>query len=872
MSTHAAAHNGRVRGTIALPLALAACSIAPAPEPPPVIHARFDPTSGVLPMPTDIVRDAAAGKLAIPSGPADVAGKTPAEVALIQILDTRDGWSTRMAAELDFSGALLPSTVGPDSIRVFDATDASAIQPVSALSPAGAPTAAPTKLTIAPPSGGWTRGHRYFIAALGGTRAGRLGGLSGEPVVADPAFWFLRVKEPLTDHADALPGATHDDRVAAAEKLEAIRIALSPYFDHLEALGIARADVAALWSFTVTQSPEIEMDKDAALMPVPSNFLLDPSAGRVALPVLSSDKPFAVSAKQALNQLDGFSLSGNLTFQLSAPIDPKTLSTTTVRLYKVGTTALEAVPITLDTREAGLLVIATPTKGPLEPSSDYLVTVTPGLKDTEGHSVAPMMPGMLALLDAPIAAGGVSQIASVDSESAARVEPVRAAVSSAFATAAASSSTEAPSRRAVAAAWQFHTMSLVGPMQKARDAAASTGVSPDPHDVSHESWTSAVVKFALPGIPLISLSVGQVYEGSITVPDFLDPITHDRRTDGGFTMRDVSFMLTIPSNAPKDRPLKVAIFGHGLMAEHHFVLALAEPLAQKGMAALSIDFPYHGDRTICVASGPQCLINPFAQTGDPICPPACAAGTTCSTDGRCTDNGGNGNHLADWPLVNYPTASGGAFVSVDDLPGTRDHMFQAVTDLSALARSIKDGDWTTAIGQPLDPTPVYVGQSLGGILGSVFVAAHPEIRRAVLNVPGAGLVDLFRQSTTFKSQIDAFLARNAVVPGTIDEETFLDAARWVLDGVDPANFAPFLIHRSIDSGEPFDPASREMIIQMATLDAIVPNSATELLERLSGVTRHDYIAEHAFLCIPIEPAYGPGTRDAAALLADGVLP
>jgi hypothetical protein len=58
---------------------------------------------------------------------------------------------------------------------------------------------------------------------------------------------------------------------------------------------------------------------------------------------------------------------------------------------------------------------------------------------------------------------------------------------------------------------------------------------------------------------------------------------------------------------------------------------------------------------------------------------------------------------------------------------------------------------------------------------------------------------------------------------------------------------------------------------MATLDFIIPNSSTKELAHIAGVQRLDYIAEHAFLVIPVEPAYPAGTRDAADFLA-GVKP
>ena len=78
------------------------------------------------------------------------------------------------------------------------------------------------------------------------------------------------------------------------------------------------------------------------------------------------------------------------------------------------------------------------------------------------------------------------------------------------------------------------------------------------------------------------------------------------------------------------------------------------------------------------------------------------------------------------------------------------------------------------------------------------------------------------------------------------------------------NMARYLVKGPL----PGQPAhQRQVLIQMATLDFIIPNANTKLLASLSGARRKDYIAEHAFLVIPVEPAYLPGGRDAADFLA-----
>jgi len=141
----------------------------------------------------------------------------------------------------------------------------------------------------------------------------------------------------------------------------------------------------------------------------------------------------------------------------------------------------------------------------------------------------------------------------------------------------------------------------------------------------------------------------------------------------------------------------------------------------------------------------------------------------------------------------------------------------------------------------------------------VFLGTNPDISRAVLNVPGAGLIPLFDDSTFFSAQLDAFFTRQHIDRASFDGRRFLTVAHWFMDAVDPQHLGPIT-------------GNRALMLQMATLDMIIPNANTELLQQVTGAPRRDYIAEHGFLTIPIEPAYFPGTSDLAAFLAGELQP
>jgi hypothetical protein len=128
----------------------------------------------------------------------------------------------------------------------------------------------------------------------------------------------------------------------------------------------------------------------------------------------------------------------------------------------------------------------------------------------------------------------------------------------------------------------------------------------------------------------------------------------------------------------------------------------------------------------------------------------------------------------------------------------------------------------------------------------MFVALSPEIDRAVLNVPGADTVDLFKDSDFFGDQIKGFFAREKITWGSGEAERFLNVARWFIDGTDPQSVATLL-------GQ-----GRRVLLQRATTDEVIPKANTFLLRDLAGVRQIDYdtgppkvIISHAFLVVPI---------------------
>ncbi len=806
--------------------------------PPPIIHARFDPDAKVIPMPTDVLRDDAAGRLDLPIDDT----LSAAEVELYEWLNTMDGWSSASAAEVEFTGEIDPATVTPDTLQVWEWRETP--QRVDGVTIEIAEDE--RSLRIVPPRTGWTRGARYVVAMRGG-EAGVEGG-AGEKVECDAAFYFLRQTERLDTpaHERAFPGDTRAERQDKAAQLEEIRADLEPMFTFFGERGIPRAEVAALWSFTVTERVELAMDEASQRMPLPIDLLVDPGTGRIHLPHAAWDTQTVMDAKDKLAAYDGFGTSMGTLFGFTGPVDPATITEDTVELWAIPAGGTPArVPATVELLADGQHVELTPTGAPLAERTRHAVIVRPGVRAADGTEIALMPAGRLLQARAPVFDGAASLVGPVDDDDAVKLERVRADTTAFLDDGAIGGD--------VLAAWTFTTMSIRAPIEQLIAAPASLGVSPDPKDVVHMTLGEAFADFPLAIGSL--LYVGDVYHGTIESPVFLDPRTRGFRQDGGHRVEDLAFTMTVPRDLPEGEPAPVVIFGHALMTERRFVLAVSDQLARRGFVVISIDMPMHGTRSHCWTEGPLSVPDPTTGELTNLASP-CEAGASCGDEGQCVDAQGNVQPMAKWPVITMPTASGAAFIEIEHISNTRDHFLQAQVDNAALLRSLQQGAWQEVIGAPIDPDRIYyAGQSLGGVLGGTFVALHPEIKDAVLNVPGADTVDMFKDSPFFSGHVDAFFTREGVEPESFDGHRFLNVARWFMDAADPASFASELT------------VNRDVLLQMATLDFIIPNSSTLTLEALSGAPRRDYVAEHAFLVIPVEPEYGRGVSDLARFLA-----
>lgn len=893
---------GRVVG-LALPvLVLASCSLALDPAPAAPVVARFDPEAGVIPVPSDVLRDREAGRLDLPIE----ADQTAAEVAFRQYLNGLEAWSTTFPAKLDFSGRVDRDTITGATFQIWrwgaaptrvDWYWSDASLPTGFAGPTVALTREKTRLEVTPPRVGWEHGATYVMFLRGGKDGAR--DVNGRPVDIDAAFYYLRLTEKLDEYQNqrAFPGDSRAARLEKAADLEEVRLQLQPFFEHFErnaapgAAAIPRDEIVSLWSFTVTTRTELCMDKASQRVPLPFDLLIDPGTGKVDLPPSSWDKPVVADGKLQANRLNGFGVGADFLFELTRAVDPKTATTQNLKLYRLSDPPQE-VPIASirvmapDSEDGEAPCQQTPVDPgcvqvllrlgddqlPLDGKTTYVVVVHDGLRGLDGQPVVPMLIGHFMMSDQPLALSGASQLESVDDADAVRLEASRAKIAQLL---------THLGRNDVVTAWPLTTMDALPALHEALGLAGKVGATPDPENVTIRQVTDAnrADSFGtlFPGDLSLAVrlayqsrldGVGRIVEGTIRSPYFLDRQTRRWRLDGTHELEAVHFVMTVPENPP--HPTPVLIFGHAIVTDRRFVLPIAGALAKKGFAAVSIDFPFHGERIACVDAGslisfpnflPADLQDLLGEGWDrpmlTMYPCKSGADATCSPDGKCLDQNGNPEGFSNIidlgsgeVVMDMKPASGAAFLDINDIPYINDHFAQALVDLGALKRSLREGYWDVAAGTSFRTDRFYyAGQSLGGIIGATYVAIEPEIARAVLNVPGCDLVDMFQESVYFGPQVDDYFNRNSVPLTSYEHERNMNVVRWLIDSVDPHTVAH--LYRA---------GARTALIQMDSGelpgvshgDFVIPNRTTRILQRVSGLPLREYPSGlHGDLVLPL---------------------
>ncbi|AWV90898.1 alpha/beta hydrolase [Bradymonas sediminis] len=815
-------------------LALSACSsdaqMEPQEQGDAVVRALWSPSERVLPTPTDLARDTQTGRLAL----ATDAQMSPAQREFNLYLNHLDGYPLGSTLKIPMSGEVFVPELG-GAFFAFDAESHRRLDVAVSFD-------AETRMIEAAPTGGVEDGlqpGRRYVFGLRGYEGG-LRGAAGEPVVADDLFYLLRSTSPIDAQLDAIPGESEEERLAAAQQLSALQQGFAPLIEQAtRAAGFGRDELAVLAEFTTSDKSTVVFDPSSGEIPQPNQLLIDASTGLIDLPIAADDPAETRHIKEVLSAYDGFSISGALVLKSTHPVARDTvLNPASVRLFE---RREDGSFEEITDLERGVLddekTFWIRPRLTLKADTDYIYLTTGALKDTRGEPlsaqpVGAMLRSKAALTDAQ---SGASQLSVIDDATAQTLEPVRQRSEALLDML----QGESVMRQEMGAAVPFHTQSAAE-LLMARRAELYT------RDVSTELMNVEVASPLARGLWLSMPLVRTIVSGELYTLDGLDPRTRRAYADGRAEERRTSFVLTIPTGVEKGEPIPVVLFGHGLMTSRELTYLIANKLAGAGYAVFSLDLPYHGDRAVCLADTD------------------CRGNASCDEVGQCKKADGSEGEVARIraPFVDaeFPISTGFAFIEVDNLVGTRDHFGQALLDLMQGYRVIKHADWAaSAEGYTLaGDDVVYLGMSLGGILGANMAALEPGIQDFVLNVPGAGFLSLIENSDAFVSIFNNALVERGAPRGSDAYFRFSNIMRWLLDPVDPLNIAHHATQEPLRYVDPQDGQTKTMppkrvLIQMAKNDGVVPNISTQILAERMGLAISTYdpsVSNHGFFFDP----------------------
>jgi len=528
-------------------------------------------------------------------------------------------------------------------------------------------------------------------------------------------------------------------------------------------------------------SPVAAFNPAGGVFPVPNSLLLTGTEdGTLNIPV--PDENDFSNPRVALNTLDGFSTiepfvadlsvrnSGQLGDDSGTPatlLDAETIQIQdSVRVFEVTVGAAGQVTGVVGELDATQMLVtavpADPTMSangsqllfvPLQPlngGTTYMVLVTNGVRDAQG---VPQQRG--------ITYDALAGSADLTGDAGALQGLIRAMLGA--------GSSAGVNANSVTLSWTFNTQSITPVLQALKDAAVSSPIAVVDTMIDTGDLSPA------------SPNLADIFAGQMSVPYYLDipsqtnptaPLqTFMTNAGGGFlTPLDntpvvqntltIPVLMTRPKGDAPENGWPVAIFQHGITRNRADLLAIADALASAGFAAVGIDIPMHGISPTDAAAGFR------------------LAGSERNFDVDFVDNA-SGAPGPDGVV----DASGTHFYNLANLVNTRANLRQSVADLFTLSASV-------GTIPDIDPSrKVFVGHSLGAIIGTTMLAFDDTFASASLGMAGGGLPRNLANAPAFAATIAGGLAAAGIDINSADGNAFLNAAQTVVDSVDPINHA-----------------------------------------------------------------------------------
>lgn len=785
----------------------------------------LDSTNGVIPLPSDLARDASTGAIAIPvertildenCEPQVVDSFPPAQKDLVEnYLNKLDGWPQQYTISLPFTSDQVDLATLGGAVRVFDVT--------AMIAGTGLPgevtglsfgtslldytTVSGVKVhqvSVNAPSP-WLPGHKYFVFVTNDLKG------PGGSVIAPPLpFAFIRGTNPVVEDGVNYSTAAMSD----AMTLEGLRQMMAPVLAYFETatndMKIARNDTLVAWPFTTSAGNEVVFDPSSGNIPFPNDLIL----AMGGIPAPEGAPANVVAMINELNKLHGFSTLGSATVAFTQPLDPASIAMTP-SLLEVGLHPVVGLNVTdldfaslagedvdpiaallplmdkvltadvLDASTVNNQLVITPKSShPFPQSSMFmfgLFAPDPGNEEVLGLSskdgelpihVSPVF--YLIRSNKPLVdEDGHSQVpSSMNDATAAVLENIRQQYGLIFNVMESIDSelVSAIPRERFLGFFTFHTANVTA------DLEALATAQPAPTDgkgtlTDAASATEFFGDWPSDNIEKVCLNCSFDTAMILGQPTEAGP-GHFQADDEGnpsFTLQTLPFWMTIPKASVVPGPYKVVVYQHSLKSKGADLVKFANDLAGAGFVTIAIDAPLHGEHPI---------------TGAP-------------------------------------------FFTADTF-AVRDNMRQAALDADQLVKFIKNGlaDIVGADAQ-LDTEKVYyVGVSLGAVLGGLTIGLVDDLDKIALVTPGGHMMRIFTETenTDFSQPLFDALSALGIEVGTAEFAQFIMMAQWSLDKADPVNWASSVVK-----------AKEKVRVLMAAGDEFIPNATTEALAGALGL-------------------------------------
>ncbi len=314
-------------------------------------------------------------------------------------------------------------------------------------------------------------------------------------------------------------------------------------------------------------------------------------------------------------------------------------------------------------------------------------------------------------------------------------------------------------------------------------------------------------------------NIAAVVEGSFPSRDYQGQkgYFHDDNSDGvlDFETNAIPFTLCLPNATLfAGQAAPVVVFEHGLLANRHFLFAIADTLAARGIATAAIDLVHHGDRVGDLVDNDKFLAGELDFTPDGLDDPA-----------------------------------GAAFLNVTDLRILRDNFRQSTVDLLAFIGALSapgNADLATFLGHDppgavaagadgladIDGSQItLVGHSFGTAVAFDALALTDRVAQAVMVAPEANLTTQFFTSLNFQDLLTSGLATlgapELASPAGVQLQALMQA---IVERADPLVFAPGIL-----AGDAAGGAAKDLLLLEVAGDQTIDNRVSDQLAATAGI-------------------------------------